>query len=82
MGPCCHGLAVGEGALWVAVHRDRKLVRIDPSTDRATSELVLPIPPADTTIDAWDVMVGDGSVLVHAEPHLLFRIDPKVMAAA
>jgi len=79
-GPCCHGIAVGYGAVWVAVHRDHKLVRIDPRTDRATSQLTIPIPPSDTSLDVWDAMVGDGSVWVHAEPQLLFRIDPKVMA--
>jgi streptogramin lyase len=78
-GPCCHGIAVGYGAVWVAVHKDHKLVRIDPRTNRATSQLTIPLPANVGVLHVWDVMVGDGSVWVHAEPHQLFRIDPKVM---
>ena len=46
----------------------------------ATSQVTLPIPQGAETIAVWDVAVGDGSVWVHAEPHLLYRIDPKAMA--
>jgi hypothetical protein len=66
----------------VAVRKDRKLVRIDPATNRATSQLTMPVLPGVETIHVRDVMAGDGSIWVHAEPHLLFRIDPKVMASA
>jgi DNA-binding beta-propeller fold protein YncE len=79
--PCCHGIAAGYGAVWVAVHKDHKLVRIDPATNRATSQLAIVLPNI-TDLSVRDVMVGDGSIWVHAEPHLLFRIDPTVMASA
>jgi hypothetical protein len=42
----------------------------------------MPVLPGVETIHVRDVMAGDGSIWVHAEPHLLFRIDPKVMASA
>jgi streptogramin lyase len=77
-----HSVAIGYGAVWVAVHKDHKLVRIDPATNRVTSSLTLPIPTNASTIDVWDLAIGDGSVWIHAEPHLLYRVDPKAMASA
>jgi hypothetical protein len=65
----------------VVVHKDHKLVRIDPATNRVTSQLTLPVPPNVSNVDAWDVVLGDGSVWIHAEPHLLYRINPRAMAA-
>jgi hypothetical protein len=74
-----HSVATGYGAVWVVDHRDGTLVRIDPGTDRVTSRLTLPLPTNVGALDAWDVALGNGSIWVHAEPHLVFRIDPKVM---
>jgi streptogramin lyase len=74
-------LAAGGDSVWVSSSLTGTLSRIDPRTNRATSQLIFPILPNITKLDVWDVMVGDGSVWVHAEPHILFRIDPKAMAS-
>jgi virginiamycin B lyase len=77
---CCDGeLAAGQGALWVANHRDGTLVRVDPATGRVAARVLLP-ETADQ--QPHQVAVGDGAVWVtsasprSATANLLWRVDP------
>ena len=50
---CCAGeLAAGEGALWVANHRDGTLVRVDPGTGRVAARILLPGRPG-SVLTRW-----------------------------
>lgn len=72
-------VATGYGLVWMVVHDDKKLVSIDPRTNKPIAALTFPIPSGETFIEPQQVAVGDGSVWVYAGPHFVFRIDPKSM---
>jgi CubicO group peptidase (beta-lactamase class C family)/streptogramin lyase len=77
--PWGRGVTVGFGRVWTVVHDDGKLVSIDPRTNRPVAALTIPVPPSEKTVAPYQVAVGDGSVWVYADPHYVFRIDPKAM---
>jgi virginiamycin B lyase len=77
---CCAGeLAAGEGALWVANHRDGTLVRVDPVTGRVAARILL---PKTTDQRPHQVAVGEGAVWVtstspsRGTANLLWRVNP------
>ena len=58
-------IAVGDGAVWVAERFDNKLARIDPSTDRVTTEIPVGVTPSALAVighSVWVANSGDGTL--------------------
>lgn len=67
-----HGVAIGEGAVWVAnFAADRTLTRVDPQTNHVSATVVVP------GAEVQRVAVGYGSVWAPSADGRLLRIDPK-----
>lgn len=60
-----HGIAAGEGALWVVSLVDRSVTRLDPSTGNVVARIETPAdigPPVDVTLSGDSVWVKTGFV--------------------
>jgi CubicO group peptidase (beta-lactamase class C family)/streptogramin lyase len=75
----CEAVTIDANGVWAIAHDTRKLVHIDPQTNRVTSSLTLPNAPDGTPLQPWDVLSAEGSLWVTAAPHVVLRIDPKTL---
>lgn len=79
VGGPARSIGVGEGGVWVG-RQDRKLVRIDPATDRvvgAPLRFAPPVPADDTNVT---VRAGAGAVFaMDYSSGTVVRVDPKTM---
>jgi YVTN family beta-propeller protein len=75
------GLAIGEGAVWVASGADDRVLRLDPVTGRVIAQIPLAAVPRVRVASPYGIAVGDGSVWVtDALADTVSRIDPTVNA--
>lgn len=75
------GLAIGEGAVWVASGADDRVLRLDPVTGRVIAQIPIAAVPRVRVASPYGLAVGDGSVWVtDALADTVSRIDPTVNA--
>jgi YVTN family beta-propeller protein len=72
------GIAVGDGAVWVASGVDDRVLRLDPRTGAVVTAIRIAAAPQARFASPYDLAVGSGSVWVaDASSDTVSRIDPR-----
>ncbi len=70
-----NGAAEGFGALWLAVSRARRVVRLDPRSGRVSKRWTMPQPPGSIAVGGGALWVG--LVPGNDQPDILAKVDPR-----